>query len=140
MKMTVAEALGILEIHVSPVTKAMIKSTHKRLVSKYHPDRNPTGHEMTQKINVARDFLVKQPEPIHVLRRQSSTKTEDEISASCVRGMWILKMNNKTIITGDTFRFKEILKINRFRWSPENRHWWREGIIPIEIILERANM
>jgi hypothetical protein len=144
MKITIDEALKILEINDSPVTKAMIKLTHKRLVSKWHPDRNATGHEMTQKINIARDFLVKQPEPIHKKKSKpsehnTSKKTEYEPSVHYVCGMIVTKMALKTTVSGNTFRFKELLKVHGFRWHPEEKYWWYDGFYSIEVFLEKSN-
>lgn len=137
MNMTVAEALDILGIEDSPVTKEMVKINHRRLLSKFHPDRNPDGHETTQMINIARDFLYGQSDPIRIEYKHTYRSSYDP-SVIHVRGMTVIKGNGITIVEGDTFKFKEVLKECRFRWDPDDRHWWREGNFSIELYLQDA--
>jgi hypothetical protein len=145
MKMTVEEALELLEIDDMPVTHEMVKSSHRRLLSRYHPDRNPGGHQITQMINVARDFLFGQPDPIpqysnesysHSYQKAYQKAYQEEVIH--VRGMKVRKQYGTTIVSGDTFRFKEVLKENCFRWSPEDKHWWLDEICDIEDYLAQS--
>lgn len=144
MKMTVNEALDVLGIVDSPVTREMIKLNHRRLLSKYHPDRNPHGHVMAQKINVARDFLFTLPEPIRPSSNQSSYqhsyRSYSQPFVKYVRGMIVTKEYATTYVSGDTFRFREVLKEHWFRWNPDEKHWWRDGFFPIEEYLAEANL
>lgn len=44
-------------------TRAFLKKSHKRLIGKFHPDRNPWNKEageMSKKINLAYELLLKQ--------------------------------------------------------------------------------
>jgi len=146
VKMTVNEALDILGIAESPVTKEMIKSTHRRLLSKYHPDRNPDGHVMAQKINIARDFLFTLTEPIRPSSNQSSYQNSyrgySQPFVKYVRGMIVTKEYEYavTYVSGNTFRFREVLKEHWFKWNPDEKRWWRDGLFPIEEYLAKANL
>ena len=123
MKMTVDEALIILGIKDRHVTKEVIKKHHRRLLSEYHPDRNPDGHEATQRINIARDFLYSHMDELRSISRPVVIN---------VAGVKIVKECGKTVVFGHTFPLKGIFKKHGFKWSPEENVWWCYGAYPIE--------
>ena len=54
--MKITEALGILECQ-EPSFEAL-KQAYRKLAMKYHPDRNPHGHEMMKLVNLAYEYAL----------------------------------------------------------------------------------
>lgn len=149
MKMTINEALNTLGIKQNCGTKETIKTSYRRLASKYHPDRNPDGLVMMQKINVAYAFLSgKQDIHLYSVKPTKQTKSKSAKPAKAkikatkvsikIGEMEVMRKNRITSVTGKTYPFRGVLKENKFKWSPDNRYWWRKGYCAIEIALESA--
>lgn len=59
--MSMDEALGILELDISSLNEeAKIRKAYFKLAQKYHPDKNPNGREIFEKINKAYEYLCNQ--------------------------------------------------------------------------------
>ena len=133
MRMTVQEALTIMQLYGQVVTRDLVKQAYRKLASKYHPDKNPDGLRHMQEVNVAYDYLSQLPESslsgayqkekvqpkkaaeppeYHLFRIMGLQVTEDDFSC-------------KTWVSGKTFPYKEHLKQHGFRWCPDERAWWR---------------
>ena len=133
MKMTINEALNTLGIRRDCATKEMIKTSYRRLASKYHPDRNPEGHAVMQRVNVAYTFLSSckgLPDDIRPSRPSRSRRRSSK--GIKIDGMVIDKRNGKTIVSGKTFHSREVLKKCGFKWSQEDKIWWCYGTYSIE--------
>lgn len=129
MKMTVDEALNTLGIERDCVTKDVIKKSYRRLASKYHPDRNPDGHDVMQRVNAAYTFLSGMPDDVQPIPRPSVIN---------LGGVTIVKKHGRTIVFGNTFPFRKALKRCRFKWNPDEKVWWYDGFYPIEDCLNDA--
>lgn len=82
--MTVQQAYSDLDIDLNKFPKpdeSMIRKSYYRLAQKYHPDKNPNGREIFEKVNQAYEFLCSRnvwtsggPDPnniVLILRTQS---------------------------------------------------------------------
>ena len=128
--MTINEALSTLEIERGCyVTKDVIKKNYRRLASKYHPDRNPEGLAVMQRVNAAYTFLSGMPDDFKPIPRPSVID---------LGGVTIVKREGRTVVSGNTFPIKHILKRCGFKWSPENGVWWCYGAYSIEDCLNDA--
>lgn len=127
MKMTVDEALSILEIKNRYVPKEVIKKHHRRLALKYHPDRNPAGHDDMQRINIARDLLNGMSNDFN-----PSPAYGRDPSVIDLGGVTVIKRHGRTIVSGNTFPFRRALKKYHFRWNPYEKVWWYDGFYQIE--------
>jgi hypothetical protein len=127
MKMTVDEALNILDIKDRYVTKEVIKKNHRRLALKYHPDRNPAGHDDMQRINVARDLLNSMPNDFNPSLAYGRGPSVIDLG-----GITVVKKYGRTIVSGNTFPFRSALKRCHFKWNPREKVWWYDGLYPIE--------
>ena len=57
------DALKILGIAESTVTEEIVKTAYRQVSLKFHPDRNPAGHQMMILINEAREVLKEETYP-----------------------------------------------------------------------------
>lgn len=57
------DALKILGIAESTVTEEIVKTAYRQVSLKFHPDRNPAGHQMMILINEAREVLKEEKYP-----------------------------------------------------------------------------
>lgn len=131
MRMTVQDALSILNIHVPPITRELIKQSYRRLASKYHPDKNPDGLRLMQDVNVAYERLTNTPD--HLLNiyskpkekpREEKEPPEWDYFRSC--GLCVWNEDGLSWVDGKTFSYREVLKHFHYRWNPDRKAWWRE--------------
>jgi curved DNA-binding protein CbpA len=60
--MTLQEAFALfrrLGLDVPPMRRAEFKAAYFRLARRYHPDLNPSAHELMANINAARSTILK---------------------------------------------------------------------------------
>ncbi len=60
--MTLHEAFALfrrLGVEVASIPRAEFKAAYYRLARRYHPDVNPSGHELMANINAARSTIFK---------------------------------------------------------------------------------
>lgn len=62
--MNMYDALKVLGVTESPVTEEVVKAAYRQACLKFHPDRNPAGHQMMLLINEAKEALKKATYPI----------------------------------------------------------------------------
>lgn len=131
--MNKAEALSILEIVSlsganTTYTAEDVKNQYRKMISKYHPDRNPLGLHMTQLINEAYEML-----------QDTSGELDDEVESfaegvlNALRAVMDLGLNVEMCgtwvwVSGDTRPHKELLKSHGYRWSGKKMMWyWHEA-------------
>lgn len=136
MRMTVQEALTIMQLQGQVVTRELVKTTYRKLASKYHPDKNPNGLRHMQDVNVAYEYLSKLPDVSlsggyqKQKARYEEPKEPPEFRMFRMFGLLISKDDYelKVWVSGKTFPYKEHLKQYGFRWCPKQRAWWRMSI------------
>jgi YHS domain-containing protein len=126
--MTMKVALNLFNLNGS-ISKDLLKKSYRKLCSKYHPDRNPSGLEMMKVINVAHDYLLDQ---INHSETHSSWNGADWFIEIPIKDMIVFRSPLKTTVSGKTYPFREILKKHSFRWNPTEKIWWVTGDYPIE--------
>lgn len=57
------DALKILGITETTITEEIVKTAYRQVSLKFHPDRNPAGHQMMILINEAREVLKEETYP-----------------------------------------------------------------------------
>lgn len=136
MTINVEQALRTLEIYGQEINRKMVKEAYRRLCSKYHPDKNPSGLTQMQNINVAYDYLSgvsdtllnafsAKPKPKEEPKEKPRYSTPDEFEWFRRRGMDVWDDGDKVYIDGQTYPYREELKAQRYRWNPDEKHWWR---------------
>jgi hypothetical protein len=127
MKLSIQDALAILNITQNPITPDAITAAYRKAVSTYHPDRNPSGTEMMKLINQAYDVL-KNLSDVSTLEAKDQAYGE-AINAALntihslvgleveICGAWVWVM-------GNTKAHKEILKAAGFRWGKVKQRWY----------------
>lgn len=143
--MNKSEALNILGVSES-YTPETLKAAYRKLISQYHPDRNPLGLQMTQLLNEAYELV-----------KDCSGEAESEAEGFCeailnaLRGVSGLGLTVEMCgtwvwVSGDTKPHKELLKSLGYRWSSKKIMWyyhsgekksWGRGRYTIDEIRER---
>jgi hypothetical protein len=126
--MRVQEALSILGLS-SAASPDEIKAAYKRLIVKYHPDRNPSGLEMSKSINVAfqtlRDYDGSNaPCPGADINVNLSEEIEAAINAVInLPGIVVELCGTWVWLSGDTKPNKDTIKAAGYRWASKKKMW-----------------
>lgn len=116
------EALSLLNIKGS-YTPELLKASYRKLVSEYHPDRNPLGLHMMQLINQAYELV-----------GECTGETEEEQSfcediLNALRSVSELGLNIELCgtwiwVSGNTKPHRELFKANKFKRAPKKGMWY----------------
>jgi curved DNA-binding protein CbpA len=131
--MNVTSALDILNLDNNPSVES-IKKAYKQQALKYHPDRNPNGHQMMQLINEAYKTLNDAIANGWGLNRKSGAEAKDysqEIS-DLLNKLFNLNLSGVTVelcgdwvwATGETKTIKDDLKELGFKWACKKIAWF----------------
>jgi hypothetical protein len=143
--MNKSEALNILGVSAS-YTPESLKAAYRKLISQYHPDRNPLGLHMTQLLNEAYELM-----------KDESGEAQEKAEGFCesilnaLRSVADLGLNVELCgtwvwVSGDTKPHKEVLKAAGYKWSSKKLMWyyhsgerksWGRGKYTIDEIRER---
>ena len=93
---TSAEALETLGLNAAdaPFEESRIRKSYFKMAQKYHPDKNPEGKEMFQKINKAYEYLASNKAPL--INR--AMKVCDVFEFEHLKGPWFLVIDIKKIV------------------------------------------
>ena len=123
MKISIKEALAILNVEAGQVTPETIKAAYRRAAQKYHPDLNPAGAEMMKLINLAREVL----EGYEGEAEEAADYGEainNALNAIMGLGLNIELCGSWVWVTGNTYPHKDTLKTAGFFWSNKKTAWY----------------
>jgi hypothetical protein len=126
--MKIQDALSLLGL-TSSATQADIKAAYKKMILKYHPDRNPAGLEMSKSINVAFQTLRNYDglsAPVGGAEVNINLSEEIEAAINAVidlEGIIVELCGTWVWLSGDTKTHKEAIKAAGYRWSPKKLMW-----------------
>lgn len=126
MKINLTDAFNILGISAGNITAEEIKQAYRRAAQKYHPDRNPAGHEMMQAINAAYESIKDFNGEVYT--KDNNQDYGDQLNAALnaviglgmsieICGAWIW-------LSGNTKQHKEKLKVTGYKWAPKKSLWY----------------
>jgi hypothetical protein len=123
--MNIQDALNILAVTPGNITPEDIKKAYRKACSKYHPDRNPAGLEMTKLINIAYE-AVKYYQGEY---SKKSTKDYGDIINNALNAVIHLGLTVEICgawiwLSGNTKPHRETLKSAKFSWSPKKLQWY----------------
>ena len=125
--MNIKDAAMILGL-VGEVTPAIVKATYKKLCSKYHPDRNPSGLEMMKSINVAYSALKDQT--LKIEENFNDVEAFDEDLSDAINavidleGVEVEVCGSWVWLTGDTKAHKDAIKKAGYFWASKKKSWF----------------
>lgn len=127
MNMNHSQALKVLGLNGSALF-ADIKGAYRILMSKYHPDRNPAGLEMSKIINNAyqslSDYVAGSVREDGLAEDVSlSDELNAALNAIIGLGLTIEICGSWIWVSGDTRPHREILKASGYRWAPKKLMW-----------------
>ena len=123
MKMTIKEALAILNVEVGQATPETIKAAYRRAAQKYHPDLNPAGGEMMKLINLAREVLEGYEGEV-LESADYGEAINNALNVIMGLGLNIELCGSWVWVTGNTYLHKETLKAGGFYWSHKKTAWY----------------
>jgi hypothetical protein len=127
-KMKIQDALSLLGL-TSSATQADIKAAYKKMILKYHPDRNPADLEMSKSINVAFQTLrnydgLSAPVGCAEININLSEEIEAAIkSVINLSGVVVELCGTWIWLSGNTKEHKEAIKEAGYKWSPKKTMW-----------------
>jgi hypothetical protein len=126
--MKIQDALSLLGL-TSSATQADIKAAYKKMILKYHPDRNPAGLEMSKSINVAFQTLRNYDglsAPVGGAKVNINLSEEIEAAIKSVinlSGVVVELCGTWIWLSGNTKEHKEAIKEAGYKWSPKKTMW-----------------
>ena len=122
----VYEALKLLGLSEGHITPEDVKTAYRKAAFKYHPDRNPAGHQMMQMINEAYESAKNFTGDF---KADQSTENYDEKINDALNAIWGLNLIVEICgtwiwVTGNTKNHKDALKVAGFKWSPKKGSWY----------------
>lgn len=119
--MTIHDSLKVLGITETFVTEEAVKTAYKQACLKFHPDRNPAGHEMMLLLNEAKEVLKKANYPIE-LKNEDRYNYGEEINNALnkiinIQGLIIEICGSWVWVSGKTKENWPILKEAGFLFS-----------------------
>lgn len=115
------DALKILGITESTITEEIVKTAYRQVSLKFHPDRNPAGHQMMILINEAREVLKEVTYPFDY-KSEESYNYGEEINEALnkiinLQGIVIEICGAWVWVSGNTKEHWAILKEAGFKFS-----------------------
>ena len=115
------DALKVLGITESTITEEIIKTAYRQVSLKFHPDRNPAGHQMMILINEAREVLKEETYPFDY-KSEEGYNYGEEINEALnkiinLQGIVIEICGAWVWVSGNTKEHWETLKAAGFKFS-----------------------
>ena len=123
MKMTIKEALAILNVEPGQATPETIKRAFRRAAQKYHPDLNPSGTEMMKLINIAYEVLQGFEGQVEE-SKDFGEAINNALNAIVGLGLNVELCGTWVWVSGNTYPHKDILKTAGFFWSKKKTAWY----------------
>lgn len=123
--MKTQDALNILGISTQ-VTQDEIRNAYRKACKQYHPDINPAGLEMMKLVNLAFEAL-QDFTPLEDDSGQESdygNRLNQALNAILDFGLGIEVCGAWIWVTGDTFKYKDTLKVRGFKYAPKKQAWY----------------
>lgn len=128
--MTKKEALTILSPKDN--TAVALKQAYRAAALKYHPDHGGDKNIM-KLVNAAYELLKNETWTVEEKEAADmETPLTETLKAQWEHVKYLKKINGEIVgswiwLTGETWRYKKLLKDNGFRWSPNKKAWyWHE--------------
>lgn len=119
------DALKVLGITETTITEEIVKTAYRQVSLKFHPDRNPAGHQMMILINEARDVLKNETYPFDYKNDENYNYGEEINNALNkiinLQGIVIEICGAWVWVSGNTKEHWEILKEAGFKFSPPKK-------------------
>lgn len=115
------DALKVLGITETTITEEIIKTAYRQVSLKFHPDRNPAGHQMMILINEAREVLKEETYPFEY-KNDESYNYGEEINEALnkiinLQGIIIEICGAWVWVSGNTKEYWTTLKEAGFKFS-----------------------
>lgn len=119
------DALKVLGITESTITEEIVKTAYRQASLKFHPDRNPAGHQMMILINEAREVLKEATYPFEY-KNDDGYNYGEEINEALnkiinLQGIIIEICGAWVWVSGSTKEHWTTLKEAGFKFSPPKR-------------------
>ena len=150
--MNIYDALKMLAIKSTEITKEEVKKAYREFSLKYHPDRNPSGENMMKMLNEAYSTLEKADYPIK-MKEGVIYDYSEEISQALnaiihlqgvkieICGSWVWlsgsTKDNKDEIKGAGFLFSGNKKMWYFRPQSKIRYYGKKSKTSIQEIRDK---
>jgi curved DNA-binding protein CbpA len=123
--MNTYDALKVLGIAETTVTEEIVKAAYRQVSLKFHPDRNPAGHEMMLLINEAKETLKNVTYPLEY-KNEEGYNYGEEINEALnkiihLQGLVIEICGAWVWVSGNTKEHWTTLKEAGFKFSPPKK-------------------
>lgn len=116
------DALKVLGVNEIQITEEIVKVAYRQACLKFHPDRNPAGHQMMILINEAREALKDEAFPFDYKPEEDGQNYGEEINAALnkiinLQGLVIEVCGAWVWVSGETKNHWPLLKEAGFKFS-----------------------
>ena len=126
--MNVYDAVKVLGIEETNITKEDVKAFYRKASKKYHPDHNPSGEEMMKLINEAYSSLQDAKYPISIGEGDAydyGSEINDALNTIInIQGLSVEVCGAWVWVSGETKSHKEVLKEQGFLFSGNKKMWY----------------
>ena len=126
--MNIYDAIKVLGVEFTEITKEDVKKAYRSASKKYHPDCNPSGAEMMKLINEANEALKDAQYPIVVNESDAydyGSEINEALNAIIHLGGLIIEVcGSWAWVSGETKTYKDTLKAQGFKFSGSKKMWY----------------